>query len=77
MHINPDKTERPICFVFGVLNCAERKYSVIQGEMLAIYWSIHKCSQYLLGRRFLLFSDHRPFLASFGEHKFIPIMASV
>jgi len=49
---------------------------VIQKEALAIFWSVKKFSQYLLGRKLILCSDHKPLLALFGEHNGIPRMAS-
>lgn len=59
-----------------VLIIAERKYAAIQKEALPIFWSVRECSQYLLGRKLILCSDHKPLLALFGEHNGIPRIAS-
>ena len=39
---------------------AERRYSVIDTELLAMTYGILKCSYYLKGCKFTIFSDHRP-----------------
>lgn len=75
-HIFPDGTEHPICCASRILNSTERKYSVIHKEALALYWTIKKFSQYLLGRKFILASDHKPLLALFGENKGITQMGA-
>jgi len=49
---------------------------VIQKEALAIFWSVKKCPHYLLCRKFILYSDHKPLLGLFGEYNGIPRMAS-
>jgi len=38
--------------------------------------AIRKLSEYLLGKKFVLITDHKPLLAIFGEKKGIPVMAA-
>lgn len=76
LQIFPSGEERPICFASRTLTTSERNYSVIHREALAIYWSVLKFNQYLLGRKFILASDHKPLLVLFGENKGIPIMGA-
>lgn len=76
LHILPDGSERPISFTSRVLHVAEKNYSVIHKEALAIYWSVCKFYQYLMGKKFILCSDHKSLLALFEENKGIPQMAA-
>jgi len=54
----------------------KKNYSVIVKEALATFWAVRKLSQYLLGRRFILVTDHKPLLAIFGEKNGIPKMTA-
>lgn len=76
LQIMPDDSERPITFASRVFQEAEKNYSVIHKEALAIYWAVCKFYQYLWGNEFFLCSDHKPLEAIFGEHKGIPQMAA-
>lgn len=76
LHVYPDGSERPISFASRVLTPAEKKYSVIHKESLALYWGVRKFSQYLMGRKFILSTDHKPILAIFGEGKGLPAMSA-
>lgn len=76
MHVEEDGIEKPISFVSRVLSNAEKNYSMIHKEALAIYWAVKKFYQYLAGRRFELCSDHKPLKALFGENKSLPQMAA-
>lgn len=49
---------------------------MIQKKALAIYWVVQKLYQFLAGRRFEIWCDHKPLQALFGEHKGLPKMAS-
>ena len=42
------------------LNAAEKNYSTIEKELLAVVWGIQKFSPYLYGKEFILQSDHLP-----------------
>lgn len=76
-HRFPDGSVRPIAFVSRALNRAERNYSTIQKEALAIVFSVTKLHQYLLGVKFEVHTDHKPLLSIFGENKGLPLMAAV
>lgn len=75
-HEFPNGELRPIAFVSRSLTTAERNYSTIQKEALAIVFSVTKLYQYLVGIDFTLCTDHKPLIAIFGEHKGIPLMAA-
>ena len=51
-HIIEDGTERPIAFASRTLNKAERKYSQIDKEALALVWGVKKFHLYLFGPTF-------------------------
>lgn len=55
-----EEGERPILFLSKKLSRAQRNYSVSDKEMLAIFFCIRTAHQLLAGRRFTVYSDHRP-----------------
>ena len=68
--------ERPICFASRTLTAAERKYSQLDKEALAIVFGVKKHHQYLYGRRFELKTNHKPLTHIFSKSKATPTMAS-
>ena len=69
--------ELPIAFASCSLAPAEKNYSQIDKEALAIVYGVKHFYQYLLGRPFMIKSDHKPLQHLLGERKGITIMASV
>jgi hypothetical protein len=51
--------ERPILFISHKFSEAAQKWSTIEQECFAFYYSILKLQQYLLGRHFFVATDHR------------------
>ena len=55
---------------------AERKYSQLDKEGLAIIFAVKRFHQYLYGRKFIIHSDHKPLQHIFGNNRPVPAMAS-
>ena len=68
--------ELPIAFASRSLAPAEKNYSQIDKEALAIVFGVKHFHQYLFGRSFTIKSDHKPLQYLLGEKKGIPSMAS-
>ena len=75
-HIMDDGTERPIAFASRSLTKAEKGYSQIDKEALALYWGVLKFHTYLYGRRFTLVTDHKPLVSILNPHTGIPAMTA-
>ncbi|XP_039303912.1 uncharacterized protein K02A2.6-like [Solenopsis invicta] len=58
--------EKPIAFTSRVLSAAEKNYSQIEKEGLAIIHALKKFYRYLCGRQFILVTDHKPLVHIFN-----------
>ena len=75
-HRIADGTEHPIGYVSRSLNSADRGYSTIEKEALAIIFGVKKFNQFLYGRKFTIQTDHKPLEGLFNEQKGVPQQAA-
>ena len=75
-HVLEDGTERPIYYASRSLAIAEKKYSQLDKEGLAIIFAVKRFHQFLFGRPFLIKSDHKPLQYIFGHTHPVPPLAS-
>ncbi|XP_058457000.1 uncharacterized protein K02A2.6-like [Malaya genurostris] len=60
-------TELPICFTSFSLNTAQKKYPILHLEALAIVSTVKKFHKYLFGKKFTIYTDHKPLLGILGK----------
>ena len=75
-HKMDDGSEKPIAFISRTLSPAEKKYSQLEKEDLAIIFAVKKLHQYLSGKKIKIYSDHQPLKYLFSETRPIPVMAA-
>ena len=71
-----DGSEKPVAFSSRTLSPAEKKYSQLEKEGLAIVFAMKKFHDYLFGRKFTIFSDHRPLQHIFSGYRPVSPLAS-
>ena len=59
----------PIAFASRYLNSQEIKYSTNELELLAVIWAVDRFKHYLLGKEFVIATDHKALTSALGEHR--------
>ena len=75
-HVVDADKEQPIAYASRSLSAAERKYSQLDKEALAIVFGVTRFHQFVYGRVFTLYTDHKPLIHILNEAKSVPVMAS-
>ena len=60
--VQPDGEERPVAYASFTLNKSQRRYCTTKRELLAVVVMIEHFKQYLLGRHFVVRTDHASLL---------------
>lgn len=66
----------PIYFASSTMSKAQRNYSQIEREALALVFAVKKFHKFLYGRNFTLITDHLPLKSIFDSNKKIPVTAA-
>lgn len=57
-----DGEKLPIVYLSRKLLPREQNYGVVEKECLAVIWAVQKLNEYLMGREFIIETDHAPLL---------------
>ena len=61
-----DSTWKPVAYASRSLTETEKRYAQIEKEALASTWACEKFSTYILGKKFLIETDHKPLVPLLG-----------
>jgi len=75
-HVFSDGSERPIAYASRSLTTSEKSYSQLEKEALSLVFGVRKFHQFLYGRKFTLYTDHKPLTSILGPKKGIPSLAA-
>ena len=68
--------DRAVAFALCSLTDAQKNYSQLDKEALAIIFGVTRFRQYLYGRNFTIITDHKPLLQLFSPDKAAPAHAA-
>ena len=74
--IDKQGVEKPVVYTSCTLISAERNYSQLDKEALALIFGTKCFHNYLYGCSFTLYTDHKPLQGLLNESKAIPTQAS-
>ena len=74
--IDAQGIERPVAYASRTLSQPEKNYSQLEKEALALIFGTKRFHNYLYGRSFTLYTDHKPLQGLLNESKAIPTLAS-
>ena len=72
-----DGSERPVAYASRTLSTAEGNYGHLDKEAVAVVFAVKKIHQFLCGRHFKIYTDHKPlFRGLLNPEQGTPLMAS-
>ena len=72
-----DGFEKPIAYASRTLSPAEKNYSQLEREALAIMFGIKRFHKFVYGRKFVLVTDNKPLAVIFNPSKDIPTLSAL
>ena len=75
-HVMKDGSEKPVAYASRTLSTTERNYGHLDKEALAVVFAVKKFHQFLFGRHFKIYTDHKPLLGLLNPERATPLMAS-
>ena len=75
-HVMEDGSKRPVAYASRTLSTAEGNYGHLDKEALAVVFAVKTFHQFLYGRHFKIYTDHKPLLGLLNPEKATPSMAS-
>ena len=65
LQLQENGTRKPVYYAYRSLSETEKRYTVIEKEALAVTWACNKFSNYALGMKFTVETDHKPLVPLF------------
>ena len=67
LQVQEDDTKKPIAYASRSMTSTEQRYAQIEKEALATTWACEKFADFVLGKEFLIETDHKPLVPLLGS----------
>ena len=75
-HKYPNGEERPIAYASCTLSSSKKNYAQLEREALSLVFGVKNFHQFMYGRPFMLYTDHKPLTVIFNSRKSIPPLSA-